>query len=97
VVVVMESTVSVAVAAEVPLIVVLVDEQVGEAVAPAGPVTTQVRFTAPVKPPNGVTVMVALMEAPGLARVRLTGPVTPIFGTGTPLTVMPMPLEVDAL
>ncbi len=47
--------------------VAVVDAQTGADVAPVGPeVTAQVRVTAPVKPPDGVTVMVEAAEAPGL-------------------------------
>lgn len=74
-----DAILSVAVADAVPVTVALVLVQVGAEIAPVGPETTQLRLTAPVKPPNGVTVIVALVDAPGLASVKLLGPVRPIF------------------
>ncbi len=63
-----EVTVSVEVPAVVPLIVT------GEVTAQVGrldpvPVTAQLRATAPVNPPEGVTVMVELPVAPPAAKV----------------------------
>lgn len=63
-----ETTVSVAVPGVVPVIVPgVLTVQVG-AVAPA-PVTAQVNATAPVNPPEGVTVMVDVPLAPPAASV----------------------------
>lgn len=87
--------VTVAVAAAVPVIVAVAGAQVGAETAPDGPVTAQVRLTAPVNPPKGVTVMVASTEVPGLAMVSVAGPFTPIFGVGTPVTVMPTPFDTE--
>ena len=86
VVVEVESTFTVAVTAVVPVIVAVAGVHVGIETAFDGPVMVQVRLTAPVKPPKGVTVIVAAEEAPGSARAMVVGPLTPIFGTGTPVT-----------
>ena len=59
------------VAAVAPVIVALAEVHVGMAAALAGPVTTHWMLTAPVNPPNGVTVMATLVEAPELAIVTL--------------------------
>jgi len=87
---------SVAVTAAVPVMLAVVAEQVGAETAPVGPVIAQVRLTVPVNLPKGVTVMVALVELPGEAMLRVAGPFTPIFGVGMPLTIMPRPFDVAA-
>jgi hypothetical protein len=51
-------------------IVAVVDAQTGAEAAPVGlAVIAQVRVTVPVKPPDGVRVMVEAAESPGLAIV----------------------------
>ena len=95
VVVEVETTLTVAVTADVPAMVALAGVHVGTETALAGPVIAQVRLTPPVNPPNGVTVMVAEVEAPGLESTTLAGPLTPIFGDGTPVTSMLKSFEAD--
>ncbi len=87
----------VAVAAAVPVTVAETEVHAGSSVEVAGPEIEQVRLTAPVKPPKGVTVIAAEAEAPGLDRTTLAGPLTPILGVGTPLTYTATPLDVDEL
>jgi hypothetical protein len=90
-----ESTFTVAVAAEVPVIFTFSVLHVGVETAFAGPVIMQVRLTAPVKPPKGVTTMLAGEDAPGSERTRVAGPPTPKRGTGTPVTSMRTSFDVD--
>ena len=83
-------TVSVVVAAVVPLTVAAGAEQAGESLALAGAVVTaQVKLTAPVKPLAGVTVMVLVFPvvAPA-ASDRLVGPGVSENPGGVALTVM---------
>ena len=89
-----ESTFTVAPAAEVPVMVTFAALHVG-ATALAGPVMMQVRLTAPVKPPKGVTTMLAGNDAPGAERTMVAGPPTPKLGTGTPVTSIRTSFEVD--
>jgi len=95
VVVEVEFTFTVAVAAEVPVMFAFAGVHVGVETAFDGPVMTQVRLTAPVKPPKGVTLMVAAEEAPGSERTMVAGPLTPILGSGTPVTSMRTLFDVD--
>jgi hypothetical protein len=90
-----EVIVMAAVTADVPVMVADAEEQAGSSAEGAGPAIEQVRLTAPVKPPKGVTVMVADAETLGLVRAMLAGPLTPMLGVGTPLTYTPTPLDVD--
>ena len=69
----------------------------GSSAEGAGPVIVQARLTAPVNPPKGVTVIVAVVEAPGLGTTTLAGPLTPMLGVGTPLTYTATPFDVDEL
>ncbi len=87
----------VAVAAAVTMTVADAEAQTGSAAPVAGPEIEQVRLTAPVKPPNGVTVIATEAEAPGLGSTKLAGPLTPMLGVGTPLTYTATPLDVDEL
>ena len=74
------ATLSILVAAVVPVMVTIagVKEQVGTDVAPEGPVTVQARLTAPVKPPLGVTVIVLDPGEPAV--VVMLVPLTAIAG-----------------
>ena len=63
-----------------------VNEQVGTDIAPVGPVTAQVKATAPVKPPLGVTVTVLVPDVPGELILTVV-PATAIAGAVVPLTV----------
>jgi hypothetical protein len=80
-------TVSVEVDEAVPEMVT--DDGENEQVAPAGDVIAQVRLTAPVKPPPGVTVTVLVPVVAG--KVIVIGvPETPRLGTAAELTVREM-------
>jgi hypothetical protein len=95
VVVEVEFTVTVAVAAEVPTMFTFAGSACGcRDKAFGSPVITQVRLTAPVKPPKGVTTMVAGEEAPGSERTMAVGPLTPNVGVGTPVRSMRTSFEV---
>lgn len=94
VVVEVEFTFTVAVAAEVPVMFARAGVHVGVETAFDGPVIMQVRLTAPVKPPKGVTLMVAGEEAPGSERAMDVGPLRPNVGVGTPVTSMRTSFEV---
>jgi len=96
VVVDVESMLRVAETAAVPLTVALAGSQTGVETPPEGPVTMQVMLTTPVNPPKGVTVTVVDADAPGLEMLRFAGALTPILGTGTPVTSIPRPFEVAA-
>ena len=95
VVVEVEFTFTVAVAAEVPVMFARAGVHVGIETAFDGPVMTQVRLTAPVNPPKGVTTMLACDEAPGSGRTIVAGPPTPKLGVGTPVTSIRTSFEVE--
>jgi hypothetical protein len=82
------ATVSVEVVEVVPEIVTVVgfNEQVGTGTAPLGPVIEQVRFTAPVKPPPGVTEMVLVPVEPA-AMVEMLVPAIAMEGADLTVTV----------
>lgn len=83
-VVVVEFTVNVALAGVVPLIVTgEVTEHVGTLVPVAG-VTAQVNATAPVNPPEGVTVTVEVPLAPPAAKVIALPVVSVMAGATVP-------------
>jgi len=94
-VVAVELTFIVAVAAVVPVMLAFAGVQVGIERAFDGPVMRHVSLTAPVKPPKGVTLMVAGEEAPGSERTMVAGPLTPNRGSGTPVTSMRTLFDVD--
>ena len=90
-------TVSVELAAALPVTFAAGAEQVGVSVAPAGlVVTAQVKLTEPVKPPEGVTVRVLVPEEPGLAMVMF-----PLFESeklaGTGVLTMRLSVVVSVL
>jgi len=75
------------VTAALPVMVAVVDGQVGAETAPNGlTVTAQVRVTVPLSPPDGVRVIVEVPEAPGLAIVTAV-PESVIAGMIGALTV----------
>jgi hypothetical protein len=86
--------VMVAVTAPVPLTVTLLcdpSEQEASLLSPAGAeASAQVRFTLPVKPPAGVTVMVELPEEPMLAIVTVLPVTVKLAGITAAVTVTAM-------
>jgi hypothetical protein len=81
------TTLSGTVTAAAPVTVAVAEAQVGADTAPAGAaVTEQFSVTAPVNPPEGVTLIVEFAVAPGLATVTAV-PATVNDGTNAVFTV----------
>jgi hypothetical protein len=84
-------TVSLEVTTPVPVIAAgWVTEQIGGSTEPAGPVTVHESETFPVKPPLGVTVIVEVPVAPGVAMVIVVLVREKFGGTGGAVTVRAM-------